>query len=208
MQISRKWKVVRFCEHFIYKYIHLLIGHKNQIINVKYNQFYLTSLKIYIRTNNLKLLFLRVSKIKFMKHLILTLILFAFSPDLPAQKLPAKIKSHLDSTFPGWAFSTNAAYCVPGGTGKSKYLITGDFDNNRKPDYVVKIKTKSKGYIIAYLQKGEKYTPYITYNESSDSVEDCRLELIKQKINISQCEVSSYYLVYKNGRFTEHYISD
>lgn len=116
-----------------------------------------------------------------MKNLILTLILFAFSPDLPAQELPVKIKSHLDGTFPGWTFSKNAKYCVPGGAGKSRYLITGDFDNNRKPDYVVKIKTKSKGYIIAYLQETGRYKPYTVYSESSDSVEDCRLELIKTK---------------------------
>ncbi len=140
--------------------------------------------------------------------LTLTLILSAFAPCLMAQELPAKIKSHLDCKFPDWTFSKNAKYCVPGGAGKSEYLIRSDFDNNQKSDYVVKIKTKSKGYIMVYLQEAGKYTPYIVYNESSESVEDCKLELRKQKIHISQCEVSSYYLVYKNGHFTEHFTSD
>lgn len=135
--------------------------------------------------------------------LLLMGLLFVSSSE--AYALPAKVKSYLDQNYSGWKFSTLAETCT---SGKSPAEISGDFDGNGKIDYAVKIKRGNKGYVIAFLSKGANYTPYVLENKSAIDIDDTALELIEGKIHVTNCESSSYFYIYRNGRFRTKFTSD
>lgn len=119
--------------------------------------------------------------------------------------IPPKVKSYLDSSYKGWQFSRASKYCTSSTTNGE---ISGDFDGNGKTDYAVKIKRGSKGYVIAFLSRGANYKPFVLENKSATNIEDTALELERGRIFVANCETSSYFFIYRRGKFIRQFVSD
>ena len=83
-----------------------------------------------------------------------------------AQTLPAKVRTYLTNNYSGWKQSSVAIGCY---ASFKKSVVAGDFDSNGRRDYAVKFIYGRKGYILAFLEKGGDYKPYLLESYSSAS---------------------------------------
>lgn len=69
-----------------------------------------------------------------------------------AQTLPALAVKYLNSNYPGWKLYTlpRNSGCL---AGFRRAVVSGDFDGNRKVDYVARITQKRSGYLIALMSR-------------------------------------------------------
>jgi hypothetical protein len=104
------------------------------------------------------------------KFALFFVLIFSFSSFAQAQVLPAKIKNYLNKNYSGWKISPTPDYC---GDGKS--VISGDFDGDKKRDYAAKIYKGEKGYILAFLARGNNFSPFLFHSLSADAARDTAL---------------------------------
>src|SRR6185295_1322190 len=96
------------------------------------------------------------------KFVVLSLLLAVFSTQVNfAQALPNQVKNYLDKTYKGWKLSPSVKDC---GSETNSGVVKGNFNEDRKLDYAVKLTRNKKGYIIAFLAQGQDYKPFILHN--------------------------------------------
>jgi hypothetical protein len=89
-------------------------------------------------------------------------------------ELPASARLTLNRRFPGWKFAEVSQevrqFFATEMTGKSPYLINGDFDGNGKLDYATLIwhgqvrngkVTWPRAFLVVFLRKGSGYRIYV-----------------------------------------------
>ncbi len=139
-----------------------------------------------------------------------------------AQTLPASAVKYLNNNYAGWKL-----YTLPRNSGCNpeyrKAVISGDFDGNRKLDYVARITHKRSGYLIALMSQGNGYTSEILQDGSSSDAQDMGLSVQRKGSKyyigdpydgdmrmarlkndaplIGPCESHAYPYIYKNGSF-------
>ncbi len=157
-----------------------------------------------------------------MKVVLLSFLLTAFAIAGSSQVLPASAVKYLNSNYPGWKL-----HPLPPGSGCSgefrKAVVSGDFDGNRKLDYVARITQKRSGYLIALMSRGNAYTSEILERGSSSDIRYVGLSVSRKGSKyplgdpyegdyrmgrlpndaplIGPCESHAYYRIYRNGRF-------
>ena len=103
------------------------------------------------------------------------ILIFSFANAAQAQTLPAKVKDHLNISYAGWKIQPTRSNC---GNGKS--VVTGDFNNDRKTDYAVKIQRGKRGYIIAFVARKNDYAPFVLYNLPAAELKDMTLIIYRK----------------------------
>jgi len=103
------------------------------------------------------------------------ILIFSFANAAQAQTLPAKVKDHLNISYAGWKIQPTRSNC---GSGKS--VVTGDFNNDRKTDYAVKIQRGKRGYIIAFVARKNDYAPFVLYNLPAAELKDMTLIIYRK----------------------------
>jgi hypothetical protein len=147
------------------------------------------------------------------------------SQETSAQTLPAKIRKLLDQSYSGWKLHSGDPIC------KSRAIISGDFDGNKKTDFAIMLKKGRSGYIIAFLANRTDYKAVILENNAANDMKNSFLTvalkgqnyagIINDDLDRGQtqkkktdapvsggCEASAYLYVYNNGRFKQVFTSD
>lgn len=154
---------------------------------------------------------------------ILIILLISFSSAYP-QTLPAKVKNQLNKNYSGWKLFSGAREC------NSRAVVSGNFNGDGKTDYVVMFKKGRKGYVVAFLSIGADYKLHLLESRTSSEMQGVFLsvgrkgttygEIINEDFNRrtqrlqydapegGNCEASSYFWIYKNGRFRQAFTSD
>ena len=109
------------------------------------------------------------------KLVAIYILIFSFANAAQAQILPAKVKSYLNKSYAGWKIQPMQSNC---GSGKS--VVTGDFDNDRKTDYAVKIERGRRGYIVAFVARKNDYAPFVLYNLPAAELKDITLIIYRK----------------------------
>jgi hypothetical protein len=125
---------------------------------------------------------------KYSEHKVMMKITFCLSILLlsvwvsNAQTIPASITNQLNTSYKGWTK-------VPGFCEGKKWALTGDFNGDKKTDYVVRFKVGKKSswlFLFAFINKGGKYTPVkITEDDYSDDFLRSAFSIIKKGIIVS-----------------------
>jgi hypothetical protein len=158
----------------------------------------------------------------FKQQLLIAIMFVSIGFNAQAQTLPAKLKSHLNQTYSGWKLHSGDQIC------RSRAVVSGDFDGNKKTDYAVMFKKGRSGYIVAFLANGRDYKTHVL--ESGDMnnsfltvarkgqnyagiINDDLDRGTKQKLKTDAivsggCESSEYLYIYSNGRFKQVFTSD
>ena len=85
------------------------------------------------------------------------LILFCvLSFEATSQRLPKSLRSYLDRNYNGWKL---AGECYEKES-ENKRTLVGDFDGNGKRDYAIKFIRGEKGFVMAFLANGRRWTPF------------------------------------------------
>lgn len=157
------------------------------------------------------------------KALIVVMGVFFLLPMLGnAQALPAGAVKYLNRNYAGWKL-----YTLPRSSGCNpefrKAVISGDFDGDRKVDYVARITHKRSGYLIALISRANGFTSEILQSGSSSDVRDMGLSVDRKGSKyplgdpyegdtrmgrlrndaplIGPCESHAYHYIYRNGSF-------
>ncbi len=109
------------------------------------------------------------------KLVVILVLIFSLAFMAQAQALPAKIKNYLNKSYAGWKIQPTRSNC---GSGKS--VVTGDFDNDRKIDYAVKIERGKRGYIVAFVARKNDYAPFVLYNLPAAELKDMTLIIYRK----------------------------
>ena len=109
------------------------------------------------------------------KLVAIYILIFSFASATQAQILPAKVKDHLNVSYAGWKIQPTRSSC---GSGKS--VVTGDFNDDRKTDYAVKIQRGRRGYIIAFVAGKNDYAPFVLYNLPAAELKDMTLIIYRK----------------------------
>lgn len=134
-----------------------------------------------------------------------------------AQTLPSGIQSHLNRNYPGWTLSSVADDCF---SRFKRAVVVGDFDGDRRRDYVVKIVQGQRGYFIALLSRKKDYEAHVLESMSIAEVQRTGLNISRRGekyiVNyddqiygrlpndaplIGTCESHAWNRIYRNGRF-------
>jgi hypothetical protein len=108
--------------------------------------------------------------------------------------------------------------------------VSGKFNADAVTDYAVMLKKGRQGYVIAFLSEGLNYPPHVLESRASKDMAGVFLsvgrkgtsygEIIDDNFNRNtrrlqydapeggNCESSSYYWIYQNGRFRQAFTSD
>ena len=108
------------------------------------------------------------------KAALLGLILIFASMGSFGQKLPNLVTRYLDQDFSRWKF---AGQCSGE---KHNAVISGDFDGNKKRDYVVKFVRGNKGFMMAFLNNGRRYKAFYLHFFTADEANFSYLTLFKK----------------------------
>lgn len=136
-----------------------------------------------------------------------------------AQALPTKIKNYLNKNYSGWKIGGYDKACYE----TKQFMITGDFNGDRKSDYAVKFNKGSKGYIFAFVAQGNDYKAHLLEKGSAKGINSTVLgierkgekypiggdipdliygRLLNDAPYTIPCESDAVgFYVYKNGRF-------
>ena len=109
------------------------------------------------------------------KLVVISVLIFSLFNSAQAQALPAKIKSYLNKNYAGWKIQPTHGNC---GSGKS--VVTGDFDNDRKTDYAIKIERGNRGYIVAFVARKNDYAAFVLYNLPAAELKDMTLIIYRK----------------------------
>lgn len=142
-----------------------------------------------------------------------------FSNLAHGQALPPKIRNYLNENYSGWKLTSVATDCY---SDFERAVVTGDFDGDRKRDYVVKITRGHRGYFIALLERRAGYEAHVLESMSATVIRNTGLsisrkgekypvggdypELIYGRLPndaplIGPCASHASHYVYRNGRF-------
>lgn len=166
---------------------------------------------------------MKKSRILFL--LPLFILFFITSQVTSAQTLPAKVRNSLNQSYSGWKLHSGDPIC------KSRAVVSGDFDGNKKTDYAVMFKKGRSGYIVAFLANGTDYKAVVLESSSASDMKNSFLTVARkgqsyagiindnldrgatQKLKTDApvsggCESSEYLYVYSNGRFKQVFTSD
>ncbi len=153
------------------------------------------------------------------KLIAIFVLIFSLTNLAQAQTLPLKIRNYLDKAYAGWKLTSIADGCY---SEFANSVIVGDFDGDKKRDYVVKFIKGRKGYILAFLERKTNYATHILESLSATEVKNTGLSIAKRgeeypiggeypdyKLGrlkndaplIGTCESHAYHYVYRNGKF-------
>lgn len=144
-----------------------------------------------------------------------------------ATGLPVQITRTLNSQFPGWqAFSETDGCDVS----YSKALVSGSFNQDITPDYVVRLRWRGQGRIIAFLSNGQAYNQLVLERGSFSEIRNQGLSLARRGTRLSvmvnesgrrqtmttahdtplggTCEASSYAYFFEGRSFKRAFMSD
>jgi hypothetical protein len=108
-----------------------------------------------------------------MKKIIPLLLFLSFGPGVvQAQTLPAKIKTYLNKSYKGWKLAPASSSCSDE---YRKSFVAGDFDGDRKTDYVVKFTVRRKGYMVAFLERRSGYRNYTLFSMKASGIRETAL---------------------------------
>lgn len=120
-----------------------------------------------------------------MKHIISGLLLsFVFIAAATAQVVPAKITAYLNSNYAGWKQA-------PGACDTKRWVITGDFNDDGRTDYLVRIITGTFSrdrslHLIGFInQKGEYLPDPFLDEEYTDDLKRSATSVIRKGTPIS-----------------------
>ena len=117
-----------------------------------------------------------------MKNLTLCLMFMLFSAWVSnAQNVPAGITKYLNANHVGWTKARG--FCE----GK-KWFLTGDFNGDRKIDYVVRFKIGKtpRLRLYAFVKKGKGYLPLQIFDEAyDDELARSSFSIIKKGTTVS-----------------------
>lgn len=153
--------------------------------------------------------------------LFLYLIIIGFGQSVTqAQTIPAKVRTYLNRNYSGWKPTAIASGCY---TKFARSIVSGDFDGDGKKDYAVKLVRGTKGYVIAFLARGDDYSAFVLEARSARDIKNYGLsigrkgerypiggdppDVIYGKLPndapfVGPCESDSGgYRIYSNGRF-------
>lgn len=158
------------------------------------------------------------------KTITAILLLFCLVSVATAQNLPVKVKSQLNKNYSEWKLFSGAREC------KSHAVVSGNFNGDGKTDYVAMFKKGRMGYVVAFLSIGADYKLHLLESRTSSEMKGVFLsvgrkgttygEIIDEDFNRrtqrlqfdapegGNCEASSYFWIYKNGRFRQAFTSD
>ncbi len=91
--------------------------------------------------------------------------------------LPTKIKTYLNLTYRGWKLASTSDFCS---TEFRRAIVSGDFDGDGKIDYTVKIVKGSKGYVLAFLARNNRYETHILHSIKASDVIDTGLSIFRK----------------------------
>jgi hypothetical protein len=114
-------------------------------------------------------------------------VAFLFAVSTNAQALPAKITNYLNQNYKGWTKSPANRFCSEAG----KYVFTGDFNDDRRTDYIVKLARGNRGYVIAFLTRGAEYRPRVLENVSAREIKDMGVVVYKKGSPYSENETAA-----------------
>lgn len=139
-----------------------------------------------------------------------------------AQALSAGAVKYLNDNYSGWKLHTlsRSSGCSPE---YRKAVVSGDFDGNRKLDYVARITHKRSGYLIALMSQGKSFSSEILQSGPSADANYMGLSIDRKGGKyyigdpydgdnrtarlpndapvIGPCESHAYPYIYKNGSF-------
>ena len=169
---------------------------------------------------------MKLSRILFLFSSFVLLFVVA-SQTTSAQTLPTKVSGYLDKSYSGWKLSAVTDGC---GSDFSNSKVSGDFNGDKKTDYVVKFLKGRKGYIIAFVSSGAGYKPIILESGTTKEIKNQGLAIAKKGETYGEiindnfdranrrlqndapvggtCEASTYFYIYKNGAFKRAFTSD
>lgn len=153
---------------------------------------------------------------------LFSFLMLFFANVIYSQTLPTKIKSYLDSNYKGWKIPKMSGNC-----GDLKSIATGDFDGNGKTDYVLKISTSKKGFMLAFINQNNDFKPFLLHKFELSEIKDVGVLIYKkgEKYSLGEpgeenakyitlkndapydgvCESDSGGIhVYKNGKFIDY----
>ena len=157
--------------------------------------------------------------------LFLLMLLIVSSQTTFAQTLPAKISNSLNQSYSGWKLHSGDPIC------KSRAVVSGDFDGNKKTDYAVMFKKGRSVYIVAFLANGADYKAVVLESGSASDMKNSFLTIARKgqsyagiinedldrgptqrlktdAIVSGGCESSEYLYIYSNGRFKQVFTTD
>jgi hypothetical protein len=167
-----------------------------------------------------------MTKFRFFLSLLLFLLLFiAKSQEAFAQTLPAKVRGFLNQSYAGWKLHSGDQIC------KSRAVVSGDFDGNKKIDYAVMFKKDKSGHIIVFLANRTDYKALVLESSPADDMKNSFLTVARKSESYAPiingdlyrgrsrklktdaivsggCESSEYLYIYNKGRFKRVFTSD
>jgi hypothetical protein len=96
---------------------------------------------------------------------------------IQAQALPAKIKTYLNKNYKGWKLASTSSDCAEE---YRRAVVSGNFDNDKKMDYAVKIIKGRKGYLLAFLARKNNYETHILHNMSASEIKYTALGVFRK----------------------------
>ena len=149
--------------------------------------------------------------------LLVTFSFAAYAKSVNAQALPARIRSYLNTNYSGWALNSVANNCYPK---FKRAVVIGDFDGDKKREYVVKIAQGQRGYFIALLDRRGDYEAHVLESLSIAEMKRTGLSISRRGEKyivdydnqiygrlsndaplIGTCESHAWNRIYRNGRF-------
>lgn len=153
------------------------------------------------------------------KNLICVLVLCFFVSVANAQTLPNKVRVYLNKNYSGWKMSGNDGTCSE----TKRFVISGDFNGDKKSDFAVKFVKGRTGYIVAFVSQKSDYKAHVLESESASGMKYTILNIERKGSQYPiggdipdyiygklpndapytiPCESDAVaFYVYKNGRF-------
>jgi len=132
-----------------------------------------------------------------------------------AQNLPSAIKTYLNRNYAGWKLSPTRKNCDPN---INPGFVAGEFDGDGNRDYAVKFSSGDKGYVLAFLQSGNTFKPFVLHNYTAEEARASSFAIWKKgsifeynnkKLRLKHDSPSDYFCesdvggihYYRNGKF-------
>lgn len=166
-----------------------------------------------------------MSRTLFLFPLFLLTLLVAGGTTVQAQALPAKVRTYLKKNYSGYKLFAGDRIC------ETQAVVSGNFNDDAKPDYAVMLKKGQSGFVIAFLSQGANYKPHTLKSGSSGGINGSFLRVGRKGTEYAEivnnlgdprvsrrlkydapesgtCEASSYFWIYRNGTFRRAFTSD
>lgn len=91
--------------------------------------------------------------------------------------LPAKIKKYLNLNYRGWKLASTSDFCSEE---YRRNVISGDFDGDGKTDYGAKIIRGKKGFLLAFLERKNRYVVHILHATTASEIKNTALGVYRK----------------------------